>query len=125
MQPTCTLNILYNNNYSNSLLTESNPIHDVPKCLTRNQSFTEQIIPSSQSTVCLTFIIPTLYFTVFVTFLVLLYISTYSSERIFALRNHGEKSITLIKLNLLQLYYFIWWVPISNVIEKISIIANR
>ncbi|KAL4091172.1 hypothetical protein QTP88_025909 [Uroleucon formosanum] len=57
MYPTCTLNI-YNNNYSNSLLTDSNQIHDVPKCLTRNQSFTEHIIPSSQSTlrtnICIT-----------------------------------------------------------------------
>jgi len=49
---------MYNNNYSNSLMTDSNPIHDVSKCLTRNQSFTEQIIPSSRSTVCLAFIIP-------------------------------------------------------------------
>lgn len=125
MHPTCTLNI-YNNNYSNSLMTDSNSIHDVSKCLTRNQSFTEHIIPSSQSTVCLAFIIPTLYFTVlYITVLVLLYISTNSSERIFASRNHGGKSNTLIKLNSLQLYYFIWYVPISNVISKISLIANR
>ncbi|XP_060875931.1 uncharacterized protein LOC132949182 [Metopolophium dirhodum] len=57
MHPTCTLN-MYNNNYSNSLMTDSNPIHDVSKCLTRNQSFTEQIIPSSRSTlrtnICIT-----------------------------------------------------------------------
>ncbi|XP_003242402.1 uncharacterized protein LOC100570320 isoform X1 [Acyrthosiphon pisum] len=57
MHPTCTLNI-YNNNYSNSLMTDSNTIHDVSKCLTRNQSFTEHIIPSSQSTlrtnICIT-----------------------------------------------------------------------
>jgi len=115
MHPTCTLNI-YNNNYSNSLMIDSNPIHDVSKCLTRNQSFTEHIIPSSQSTVCLAFIIPaTLYFTVFITVLALLYISTNSSERIFALRNRGEKSITLIKLNSLQLYYFMWWVPTTYI----------
>ncbi|CAI6362692.1 unnamed protein product [Macrosiphum euphorbiae] len=57
MHPTCTLNI-YNNYYPNSLMTDSNPIHDVSKCLTRNQSFTEHIIPSSQSSlrtnICIT-----------------------------------------------------------------------